>query len=81
MTITSAEQISMNPVFAGLKVTLSAASVRMPGGIGVSSSSMRPVRACFWWADFAMRLSQRGFGQTLPVFRRSDEGGFCVTPR
>lgn len=81
MIITRAEQISMNPVFAGLSVTLSAASVRMPGGIGVSSSSMRPVRACFWWADFALRLSQHGFGQTLRVFHHSDEGAHRVTPR
>ena len=43
MIITSAEQISMNPVLALDSCGASAASV-MPGGIGVSSSSVRPVR-------------------------------------
>jgi hypothetical protein len=42
MSITRAEQMSMNPVLAADSVGGSAASVVMPGGIGVSSSSERP---------------------------------------
>lgn len=42
MIITRAEQMSMNPVLAADSVGASAASVVMPGGIGVSSSSVRP---------------------------------------
>jgi L-lactate permease len=40
MSITRAEQMSMNPVFAADSVGASAARVVMPGGIGVSSSSV-----------------------------------------
>ncbi|GAA3001460.1 hypothetical protein GCM10010527_40290 [Streptomyces drozdowiczii] len=42
MSITRAEQMSMKPVLAADSVGVSAASVVMPGGIGVSSSSVRP---------------------------------------
>ncbi|GGY80823.1 hypothetical protein GCM10010327_09320 [Streptomyces nitrosporeus] len=61
MSITSAEQMSMNPVLAADSSGASAASVVMPGGIGVSSSSVRPragvrdhgekVRAGRGWAE------------------------------
>ncbi|WP_246885969.1 hypothetical protein [Streptomyces sp. GESEQ-4] len=42
MSNTSAEQISMNPVFAADSVGASAASVMAADAIGVSSSLVRP---------------------------------------
>lgn len=71
MSITRAEQMSMKPVLAADSVGASAASVVMPGGIGVSSSSVR----CGW----VTRVARCRFGRCAVMFRRSDEGERRVT--